>query len=75
MEREQTIISNLDLKILKYLVEERNITELLNEFNFGFSQCKRHLNRLRNYIEKRSYGTFRFVKINSNGKKLLEVFS
>jgi hypothetical protein len=73
MTRERIILSDLDLKILEYLKEEKNVTELLNKCDFGFSQCKRHLKRLKKYINKRNYGTFRFFKINSEGERVLEV--
>jgi len=73
MERERVIISDLDVRILTYLQEEKNITEILDKFEFGFSQCKRHLDRLNEYLTKRNYGTFRFVKINIDGKKVLEL--
>ena len=73
MVRERIILSDLDLKILKYLETEKNVTELLNKFGFGFSQCKRHIDRLDGYIDKRDYGTFRFLKTNLEGKKILEV--
>jgi len=74
MDREKIIISDLDLKILEYLKNEKSVTELLDKFCFGFSQCKRHIERLKNYIEKRDYGTFRFIKLNSKGNKVLEIF-
>jgi len=74
MGREKVILSDLDVRILIYLKEEKNITEILDKFGMGFSQCKRHLDRLENYITKRDYGTFKFMKINSNGEKVLGVF-
>lgn len=73
MDREKIILSDLDVRILTYLEEEKSITEILDKFEIGFSQCKRHLNRLDEYISKREYGTFRFVKLNTKGKKVLEV--
>ena len=73
MDREKIILSDLDIKILKFVKEEKTITEILDEFGMGFSQCKRHIDRLKNYIEKRNYGTFRFVKLNSQGEKVLGV--
>ena len=73
MEREKIILSDLDLKILKYIEEEKSVTEIVDKFEFSFSQCKRHLSRLSSYISIRKYGTFRFVKVNSNGEKVLEV--
>ena len=73
MDREKIILSDLDIKILKFIKEEKTITEILDEFGMGFSQGKRHIDRLQNYIEKRNYGTFRFVKLNSRGEKVLGV--
>jgi len=73
MEREKIILSDLDLKILKYVSEERSVTDIVDKFEFSFSQCKRHLSRLSSYISIRKYGTFRFVKINPNGEKVLGV--
>jgi len=73
--REKILISNLDIQILKFLTTERNITEIVDEFRFGFSQCKKHINRIQGYISKRNYGTFVFLKINERGKKLLEIWT
>jgi len=73
MDREKIIISDLDIKILTYLEEEKNITQILDKFEIGSSQCKRHLNRINIYITERKYGTFKFVKLNEKGKKALEV--
>jgi len=75
MNRETIIISNLDLRILDYINEEKNITELMVKVDFGAAQCKRHLNRLKDYIEIRKYGNFKFIKINDKGKKILEIFT
>jgi hypothetical protein len=74
MVKEKVITSNLDLKILEYLKEERNVSDLLNEFEFGFSQCKRHIDRLERMIDKRKYGTFVFLKINPFGERVLHLF-
>ena len=71
MEREKIILSDLDLKILKYVSEERSVTDIVDKFEFSFSQSKRHLSRLSSYISIRKYGSFRFVKINSSGEKVL----
>jgi len=73
MLREKIIISDLDLKIMNFLKEERNINKLLDEFGFVHSQCKRHIGRLDKFLIKRRYGTFKFLKINENGGKLLQI--
>ncbi len=73
MERETIILSDLDIKILNFLFERKNVTEVSDYFNFSFSQCKRHIKRIERYISITPYGNFRFLKINKNGRKLLEV--
>ena len=73
MDREKIIISNLDLKILDYLKEEHIVTEIVDKFNFSFSQCKRHIKRIEKLLTKRNYGNFRFLKINDSGLVLLNL--
>lgn len=75
MLREKVIISNLDIEILNFLKEERNVTQLLEKFDFVHSQNKRHINRIDKFLVKRKFGTFKFLKINEKGEKLLRVLS
>lgn len=72
MDRERIILSDLDIKILKFLFQRKNVTEISDNFNFSFSQCKRHMKRIEDYVIQKNYGTFKFFEINSKGKKLLE---
>ena len=72
MDREKIILSDLDIKILNFLFEQKNVTQISDYFNFSFSQCKRHIDRIKKYVTKIEYGTFRLFKINPKGKKILE---
>ncbi len=73
MDREKIILSDLDLKIMNYLREERNVTKILDEFGIGFSQCKRHIERITEFIKIRKYGTFKFITVNEKGESILEL--
>jgi len=73
MLREKIIISDLDIKILDFLKEEKSINQTLEKFNFVHSQCKRHIDRLSKFLTKREFGTFKFLKVNADGEKLLHI--
>ena len=73
MDKEQIILSDLDIKILNYLKEEHIITEIVSKFNFSFSQCKRHIKRIEIFLTKRNYGNFRFLKLNNKGFELIKI--
>ena len=74
MERERIIISDLDLKILNYLKEEHQVTNIVDKFNFSFSQCKRHIERIKEFLDERKFGTFKMLKLNDKGKEVLEIW-
>ena len=74
MERERIIISDLDLKILNYLKEEHQVTNIVDKFNFSFSQCKRHIERIKEFLDERKFGTFKMLKLNDRGKEVLEIW-
>ena len=74
MEREKIFLSNLDLKIINFLKEEHNITEIVDKFNLSFSQCKRHIKRIERFLTKRTYGTFKFLIINNKGVEVSNLF-
>ena len=74
MERERIIISDLDLKILNYLKEEHQVTNIVDKFNFSFSQCKRHIKRIKEFLDERKFGTFKMLKLNDRGKEVLEIW-
>lgn len=73
--REKIIISDIDLKILKFLSNEKIVKEVMIEFKFWFSDVVRHTNRLKKLglIECIAYGNFRKLKINSHGINLLKI--
>ena len=73
MVREEVIISNLDLKILNYLKDEHIVNEILNNFSFNSSQCRRHIKRIEKFLTKRTYGNFRFFKLNELGLELIKI--
>lgn len=75
MNREKIILSDLDIIILNYLKEERKTNEIMDELGCYHSQYKRHLNRIKNYVTIRKDGSFRYVKINMKGLKILNVFN
>ena len=74
MNREKIILSDLDIIILNYLKEERKTSEIMNKIGCYNSQYKRHLSRIKNYVTRRRDGNFIYVKINSKGLKILNVF-
>lgn len=76
MVREVIILSDLDLRILRFLEEEKFIKELFYEFEIEYKMLKVHLDRLRKIkcIDTKSFGTFKIVKINKKGKDILTIF-
>lgn len=75
MNREKIILSTLDIRILKYLKEERTTTQILDNFCFYYSQYKRHLERIKKYVNRRHISNIVFVKINNKGLKILGDFN
>jgi len=75
MNREKIILSDLDIIMLNYLTEERKTKEVMDKINCYYSQYKRHLNRIKNYVTRRRDGSFIYIKINSKGLKILKVFN
>jgi len=73
MVREKIILSDVDLKILSFLKEERTITEVMDYFCFYYTQYKTHAERIKKYFNRRKYGNFVFTKLNEDGINLLNV--
>ena len=73
MVREKILLSDLDIEILDYLKQEHNINQILDEFGLYHSQFKLHFKRIKNYLHERKYGTFKFLKTNEKGLKIIEL--
>lgn len=73
--REKIILSDLDLSILNFLKNERFIKEIVKEFDIDYLMMKFHLDRLRKLkcIDTENFGTFKRIKINRKGIKILGI--
>jgi len=76
MERENIILSNVDLNLMKFLKEEHIIQDIVTIFNFGFSKKNLHIKRLKklNCIDIKKFGNFRKVELNKRGYEILNFF-
>jgi len=77
MLREKIILSNLDLKILEFVKEEKFIFNIIKEFDMNYPSIKRHIDRLKKIktINITSFGNFNKIKINRLGINLLEILN
>ena len=75
MKREVIILSDLDLKLLEYIVEEKFIKDIFYEFDMNYVMINRHLSRLRklNAIDESKFGTFKEVKTNETGLIIIDI--
>lgn len=76
MKREVILLSDLDLKIIKFLTKERYVKDIFKEFYIDYSMIKKHLDRLRRLkcIRVVHFGTFRKVSLNKQGEDILHLF-
>lgn len=75
MRREKIILSNLDLELLRFIIKEKYVNEIMKKFNMNSSGISKHFKRLfmLGAIESEKYGTFRIIKITTKGEKIIKI--
>jgi len=75
MKREVIILSDLDIKLMEFVREERIMNDIVDNFNMSHSQVKKHSHRIKKLdgVSITKYGNFRRIKLTQRGEDIISI--